>query len=193
MIEEPVRRRAYPPGGPPVLTTARLRLRPWRAEDAPRVAELAAPFEVVEFTAGLPHPYEVEAARESLAQAEAAWCAGEAARWAIDEPARGGAPLIGAISARLDERIDQADLGYWLGRDGWGRGVATEAGRAVVAWAFDTWGANRVQAHHIARNHSSGRVLEKLGMQREGCLRQGHRRWGRFEDVVLYAALRDDR
>ncbi len=74
----------------------------------------------------------------------------------------------------------------------WGQGFATEASRAVVRFGLETLGLNRLYAHHMARNPASGRVLERIGMQREGVLRRRVRKWGRFEDVVIYALLREE-
>ena len=48
---------------------------------------------------------------------------------------------------------------------------------------------NRIHAHHFSRNPASGRVLEKIGMRHEGCLRQHIRRWGRFEDIECYGIV----
>jgi [ribosomal protein S5]-alanine N-acetyltransferase len=79
-----------------------------------------------------------------------------------------------------------------VGRDWWGQGYATEAARAVLRYGFEELKLNRIYAHHMTKNPASGRVLEKIGMQREGCLRQMIRKWGVLEDVVLYAILRQD-
>src|SRR5208283_1719344 len=74
----------------------------------------------------------------------------------------------------------------------WGKGYSTEAARRVVRYAFEDLNLNRVYAHHMVRNPASGRVLEKIGMKREGLLRQRVRKWGVFEDVVWLAILQDD-
>jgi RimJ/RimL family protein N-acetyltransferase len=83
-------------------------------------------------------------------------------------------------------------MGFWIGVPSWGRGYATEVARRVVGYAFEELKLNRVYAHHMVRNPASGRVLEKVGMRREGLLRQRVRKWGVFEDVVLLAILHDD-
>jgi RimJ/RimL family protein N-acetyltransferase len=70
--------------------------------------------------------------------------------------------------------------------------LATEAARAVLRYGFEELGLNRVHAHHFAQNAPSGRVLEKIGMVREGCRREHVRKWGRFVDVVLYGVLADE-
>jgi [ribosomal protein S5]-alanine N-acetyltransferase len=62
------------------------------------------------------------------------------------------------------------ELGYALARAYWGRGFATEAGTAVVAWALERPEIHRVWAVCDAENVASARMLEKLGMRREGPL-----------------------
>ena len=79
-----------------------------------------------------------------------------------------------------------------LGKPFWGCGYASEAGSAAVRFGFESLGLNRIYAFHMARNLASGKVLQKLGMQPEGVLRQRVRKWGRFEDVMAYAVLRSD-
>ena len=59
--------------------------------------------------------------------------------------------------------------------------------------AFESLGLNRIHAHHMTRNPASGRVLQKIGMRREGLLRERIYKWDRFEDVAVYALLRSDR
>jgi RimJ/RimL family protein N-acetyltransferase len=66
----------------------------------------------------------------------------------------------------------RAELGYVLARDRWGAGLMTEAAGAVVDWAPAEPGTFRVGAVTDVANHGSARVLEKIGMQREGLLRR---------------------
>jgi len=66
----------------------------------------------------------------------------------------------------------------------------SEALQAAVRYGFEGLGLNRLYAYHMVRNPASGRVLEKNGFVQEGLLRQRVRKWGRFEDVALWAILR---
>jgi ribosomal-protein-alanine N-acetyltransferase len=101
--------------------------------------------------------------------------------------------LIGSIGLRdIDTPYGQAELGFWIGKDWWGQGYAREAARAVIQFGFESLKLNRICAHHMIRNPASGRVLLASGMQREGVLRQRVQKWGVYEDVVLYATVRDD-
>jgi RimJ/RimL family protein N-acetyltransferase len=86
----------------------------------------------------------------------------------------------------------QAELGFWIAIECWGKGYATEAARAVLAFGFEQLGLNRIYAHYMVRNPASGRALAKIGMKQEGLLRQRVRKWGLFEDVVPLAILREE-
>ena len=89
----------------------------------------------------------------------------------------------------LDRDNEKAGLHYWFGVPYWGYGYATEAARELVRHAFQDLGLGRVYADHVARNPASGRVLQKVGMSYEGCLRRDFKKWDRFEDLVLYGML----
>jgi RimJ/RimL family protein N-acetyltransferase len=101
--------------------------------------------------------------------------------------------LIGAISLGLEPAHRRAELGYWIGRESWGHGYATEAVKAFLTFGFDQLGLNRIQACHYTRNPASGRVMEKAGMQFEGVQRQHVWKDGQPEDLARYAILRSDR
>lgn len=172
----------------PRLATERLLLRPFVAADAPTVERLAGAREVADTTLTIPHPYPAGAAEAWIAEHTPAWEADQRLTLAVcvaDAPA----VVVGAIGFGIAAEHARAELGYWIGVDAWGRGYATEAARALLAFGFATLGLNRIQAQHFLRNPASGRVLQKVGMTFEGVHRQAYRRWGRFEDAAMYAAL----
>ena len=105
---------------------------------------------------------------------------------------RGDGRLVGAIGLGIDCDFNKAELGYWVGKPFWGRGYATEAAIALLAFGFDELQLNRIHAAHLARNPASGRVMEKAGMLREGTARQDMMKWGQYEDLVWYGLLRED-
>jgi RimJ/RimL family protein N-acetyltransferase len=174
----------------PELETARLRLRPFRRNDAGAVQCLAGAFEIADVTENVPHPYPDGAAELWIASLQPAWVAGNAMTCAIT--LRTGGELVGAIGLRLTPDHALGDLGYWIAVPHWNRGYATEAGTALLAFAFGQLGLNRIQSRHLTRNPASGRVMVKLGMRHEGCMRQAVCKWGRFEDIELYARLAAD-
>lgn len=76
--------------------------------------------------------------------------------------------LIGTVNLEVDHETRSAMLGYAIARTCWGQGVATEAARAVVAWGIETFQLTRIWASTDSRHVRSIRVMEKLGLQREG-------------------------
>lgn len=103
--------------------------------------------------------------------------------------------VIGSIGLfNIDKDADQAELGYSIGSKWWGQGYATEAAQAVLDYAFDTVGFHRIYASHHIENTASGRVLERIGMQLEGIMRDGQKNAdGTYADLKLYAILQQDR
>ena len=175
----------------PTIRTARLLLRPFARADASAVTEFAGAFEIADTTISIPHPYSLELAIDWIAGHRRARQRGQGFRFAITQAE--SAQLVGCVELRnIDHEHAQAELGFWVATRFWRLGYASEAGSAVVRFGFESLGLNRIYAFHMARNPASGKVLQKLGMQREGVLRQRVKKWGRFEDVMAYAVLRSD-
>jgi len=97
----------------------------------------------------------------------------------------------GGIGFRLHDDVERvsAELGYWLGEPFWGRGIATEAVRAVTGLAFARHGLTRVYALPFEWNAASCRVLEKAGFVLEARLRKSAIKDGRVLDQFLYARV----
>ena len=100
---------------------------------------------------------------------------------------------IGMISVvDMNEAAESVHIGYCMGKAWWGRGIMTEALRAVISFAFNTLGANRVDARHDPRNPASGAVMRKCGMVFEGTLRQSDRNNSGLCDASWYSILKAD-
>jgi len=173
----------------PTLPTNRLILRGFAQADAPRVQALAGRFEIADTTLSIPHPYGDGLAEAWIAGHEGAFNDGQAVPFAITRKRDGS--LVGAISLVSIEPGNQAELGYWVGLPYWNKGYCTEAGQRVLDYAFGELGLMRVYARHLARNPSSGRVLEKLGFLHEGTRRKHVKKWNAFEDVEDYGIIRE--
>ena len=89
------------------------------------------------------------------------------------------------------ERLS-AEIGYWLGRQFWGRGIMTEAVRAATTYAIDHLGLSRVFAVPFVSNAASARLLEKVGYELEGVLRRSAMKDGVLLDQLLYAYVSDE-
>jgi ribosomal-protein-alanine N-acetyltransferase len=110
----------------------------------------------------------IEDVRTRIAARAPRWDAGAEFSWVMVEP--GNDRAIGAISCFPEQH--RAEIGFVLHRLCWGRGYATQAASAVTEWALSSPAVPRVWATCDCENASSIRVLEKLGFEREGRLRQ---------------------
>lgn len=100
--------------------------------------------------------------------------------------------LMGNCGLRLEMAEDQmADIGYELDPAYWGQGYATEAATALVQFGFTQLHLHRIWATCYEENEASARVLTKLGMQREGRLREVEYFKGRWHNTLLFAILAD--
>lgn len=106
----------------------------------------------------------------------------------IDGEAVGGVGIF--IGTDIHRR--SAELGYWLSEEHWGRGIMTEAARAVTRYAFETFDLEHVFAGLFERNVGSRRVLEKAGFVLEGRLRMHVTKDGETMDDLIYGILRSD-
>jgi RimJ/RimL family protein N-acetyltransferase len=145
--------------------TERLLLRPGWIEDAPALFRAIADEAVVRNLATAPWPYRREDAEAFLASPRRV----EEPVMLISLRGRGAPELIGTIGFARRPSGD-VELGYWIARGHWNRGYATEAGRAVVRMARDSFRVPRLIAGHFLDNPASGRVLEKLGFRATGAI-----------------------
>ncbi|MBN1354723.1 GNAT family N-acetyltransferase [bacterium] len=172
------------------LYTERLTLRPFTAADAPSVKRLAGEKEIAANTLLIPHPYKDKMAEQWIETHARDFLEDRAAVFAIT--IRETKELTGAISLNIIREDEKAELGYWIGKPYWNRGYCTEAAARILGYGFRELKLNRIYAVHFLRNPASGRVLEKIGMVFEGCLRQSVKKWDRFEDLHVYGILAKD-
>lgn len=115
---------------------------------------------------------------------------GESFRFAIREKNIG--KLIGTIGIHLDQKHHKAELGYWLGKEFWGKGYLTEALKAVIGFGFKGLNLNKIYATHYLYNLGSEKVMQKSGMKLEGLQKQEYLQNGEFLDVKRYSILKED-
>lgn len=174
----------------PIIYTWRLKLRPFTRDDAADVQRLAGDADVARFIPDMPHPYPDGVAEQ--------WISSHAQRAFKDEDVifaivrRDTDELIGAIELGMERLQARGSLGYWIGKPYWGNGFATEAARAMLRFGFAHLGLHRISATHIAGNAASGRVMQKIGMTREGVRRQHVKLREGFVDDVVYGIVRGE-
>ena len=171
------------------LTTPRLVLRPFAPGDVDDVFKYARDPEWAEYLPEAPQPYARKDAEKFIADQMVAPPEKQAS-WAIVLDGTG----IGGIILAVDAQHETGEIDYALAKTHWGQGFMPEAAGAVVDWGFRQRGLRKISSHPDIRNRRSWRVLEKLGMVREG-LSRSHRKDPRpgypRVDVVSYGLLRE--
>lgn len=170
------------------LRTERLLLREFVEEDWRAVHEYGSDPEVVRFMPWGPNTE--DDTRAFVARALAAQSEEPRRNYYAAVTLLAGGWLIGACSLHLGSPANRsAWIGYCYARAFWGCGYATEAARALVSFGFRELGLHRIWASCDVENAASARVMEKLGMQREGRLRQDMNIRCRWRDSFIYAVL----
>jgi ribosomal-protein-alanine N-acetyltransferase len=167
---------------------AHCEVRSWRPSDVDSLVRHANNRRIwMSLRDAFPHPYRTHHARDYIRSTidrrpETSFAI------AADGEAVGG---IGYVLHPDVERVS-AEIGYWLGEAFWGRGIATEAVRAVTPYAMAAHGLTRVYAVPFAWNSGSCRVLEKAGYVLEGRLRKSAIKDGQLTDQLQYAFIAPD-
>ena len=146
-----------------VLTTPRLRLRPWTTQDRPAFADMNSDPRVMEY---LPKLLSREESDALLARIQAHFDRHGFGLWAIEVV--GGAPCIGftglSVPTFQTAFTPCVEVGWRLAREHWGQGYATEAARAAVNFGFETLRLDQIVSFTTRDNYRSRRVMERLGM-----------------------------
>ncbi|HYE95938.1 MAG TPA: GNAT family protein [Rubricoccaceae bacterium] len=174
----------------PVLETPRLRLRPVGPEDADALLAVFGDEETMQYWSHAPMR-DREAALAYARQIADGFASRSLFQWGIT--VRGEDRLIGTCTlAGWSREHRRAELGYILGREHWGQGLAAEAVSAVLRFAFGPMGLHRVEADVDPENEPSIRLLERLGFTREGFLRDRWWPYGEPRHTLLFGLLKPE-
>jgi len=169
-----------------MVSTKDIRIRPWRQDDLAPLVKLADDIRIWNNLRNyFPHPYTV---KDGQAWIDSMTTSALPLNFAIEAD---GA-FVGGIGLILgsDVYAMSAELGYWIGADHWGRGIATEAVRQMVGHGFHSFDIVRIHADVFASNPASMRVLEKNGFLLEGVRRKSVCKNGVLMDAYTYAHLK---
>jgi RimJ/RimL family protein N-acetyltransferase len=180
---------------PTSLTDGLVTLRPWREDDADALVRRINDPDIAAFLDMLPHPYTHADARDWFGNSAEGWRCATSATFGIHVEDVEGA--VGGVGMRFLTDLDEgcAEIGYWVGADARGRGVATAATRLAARWAFENVPElARLQLRAAVENVASNRVAEKAGFTREGVLRaqRFNARLERRVDFVMWSLLREE-
>lgn len=171
----------------PSLAGHRIVLRSIDGADASAIARYAADVEISRWTE-IPHPYTMAHAREFIDFSVQENRNGKSAHFGIEWI--GSGEIIGMCSlTNIDRDARSGEIGYWLAKDYWGKGIASDSVEMIMRHGFLTLRMTRLYARVIAPNEKSLRLLDRLGFVDEGTLREAFWRNGRAYDVRMFSML----
>lgn len=169
----------------------RLLLRLVRLEDAIDLVALVNDPEIAANTLRIPHPYTLEDSMTFMALALEQMRQGVAIVFAMTQ--RGNDRPLGILGlGGFRHEARRVEIGYWIGRDHWNQGYATEAVNFAVDFCFRRLRLHKVAAEVFAWNAASRRVLEKCGFRHEGILRDHHYKDGQWITCDLFGRCVDE-
>ena len=172
----------------PIIETERFHLRRLTVADAPSLFHILSNPEVAQFS-GRPALNRMTEAVEVLRDVGLDFATRRAIRWGVCLGEQGR--IVATVGLHHWDRINRhISIGFDVARDRWGEGIASESVGAVIEFAFDQLGVHRVEADVISSNEPCLAVLERLGFEREGRLKERLYIKGSFHDIDLLASRR---
>ncbi len=168
----------------PILTTQRLTLEQPRITDIPNLIKYAGDGKVAATTQNMPHPYQAEDAVFWLNMANTGFLS--QSKYIFGIRLKATDELIGGMGLHLTPEFNRAELGYWVGVPFWNKGYATEAAGAILKFGFEQLKLNKIYAVHLIGNGSSGKVMTKNGMIKEGELKEHYKKGDEYRSVYQY-------
>ncbi len=145
--------------------------------------------EIFNNTSSIPHPYTLENANKWIKRCERNSKLDEpkSVNFAIDI----NGEVIGSVGFhKIDRKNKRAEIGYWLSKDYWGKGIMTKAVKQATIYGFKKMKLKRIYGYVFSHNKASARVLEKCGFKLEGKLKKHFLKNGKYIDVFMYGKIR---
>lgn len=173
----------------PKLETPRLLLRKLRGEDCVDMFAYASNDEVTKYVTWETHR-NIKDTEAFIEFVLGKYAASEVAPWAIEYKENGR--FIGTIDfVWWKPTHNSAEIGYVISHEYWGKGITTEAAKAIIQFGFEQMELVRIQAKCFVDNIPSERVMQKAGMCYEGTERKGMFIKGKHHDLKVYAIIKD--
>ncbi len=172
----------------PILKTERLILSQLEEIDIPFIVEFLQHRIYSDFTSNIPYPYTENDAQSWVKMAQEAFEENSGYTFGIRNK---NGQIMGAIGLH-DREDDKAELGYWIGIPYWNKGYVTEAANAILEFGFKKLGFNKIFATHLPHNPASGKIMEKIGMEKEAVLKQEVKKDAEYFDLILYSIFKNE-
>jgi len=174
----------------PEIKTSRLILGKLSINDIPKIIECASNKKIADTTLNIPHPYEVRDAIFWINNANKGF--ENKSQFTFGIKIKTNNEFIGGIGLKINNVLNQAELGYWIAEKYWNKGFATEAVEAIIKFGFKELHLNKICASHLEQNPASGIVLIKNGMIKERELKKYIKKDDRSVVLIKYRMTRTE-
>ncbi|KAH8675450.1 acyl-CoA N-acyltransferase [Xylariales sp. PMI_506] len=173
-----------------IVVTDKCFIRPYEVSDAAALAAAANHEDVSKYMRNLfPFPYSLDDAQFFINLASERQPMVNYAIVLLDGTYVGG---IG-LKPMADVESGTFEIGYWVGKDHWGKGITTSAAKAFSKWAFENFpDLRRLEAGIFEGNVASMKILERAGYTKEGVRRKAVFKRGVSLDITIYGLLREE-
>jgi len=174
-----------------VITIGEIVLRPYRDDDVPDIVENINDEAISRFTINIPFPYGPRDAEDFLSKNRKWFLEGSSINLAITY--KDSDRVIGGIGLmNIERKFHNAEIGYWLGKDHWGKGIVPKCVHAMVRFGFERLSLQRISAVIFSPNERSKSVLLKNGFVHEGTMRDRYILDGRPVDGEIFGMTKKD-
>lgn len=170
-----------------VIIGKRVVLRRPRMKDADAIAEYCSDRRISDWITAMPHPYKRKDAVWFVNDCKKKWRARTDYIYVIEYEGK----LVGTVGLHF-KKDDKAEIGYWLGRPFWGKGLVPEAAKLLMREGFNRLKLNKIYARYLKGNKKSERVMKKIGMKYEAWLLDDTKKGKKYYDVGQYCILRSE-
>lgn len=168
-----------------------INLRRLKKSDADSIYNHVKDYEIYRYTTNIPHPYKKAQAKSFILSTFRNMKEGTGYNLGMEDPGTG--KIIGMISLiKVDSKNRNAELGYWLGKRYWGKGITSEAVSIMLSFGFGKLKLEKVYARVMHPNKASQKVLLKSGFKPEGRGRRHISKDGRWYDELRFGMLREE-
>lgn len=174
----------------PVLSTERLVLNQVLYSDINAIKDLAGHPKIAETTLNIPSSYTIQDATNWINGIYEGYKKNTQITFAIRT--KHYLTLMGAISLKINQKFNNAEIGYWVGVPYWNKGYATEVLARIIRFCFEDLLLHKIFATYLAHNEPSGKVMRKNGMVREGVLKDHIKKGEKYFDLIQYRLTKSE-
>lgn len=169
------------------IETERLLLREYVLGDAEDLAKICNNYNIYKYTSNIPYPYEKQNAISYITYLKEN---PESKNYVFAITDKNSSTLYGSISIGVN-KSNIGEIGYLVGEEYWGKGIATEATKAIIEYGFNYLNLHKLFARHLEENTASGKVMQKSGMFYEGILKDHMLKENKYHNVVYYGIIKE--